>query len=379
MDVPFDGIITILVLMIGIFTVFQYIDSDIRRIAITRLTIPREILLSLVISLLVIIVSIYYAQKYPNVEVYVWGLMFSVLIGVVIITSLRAQYKYGWRDVIIKSLKDEIVKEFHKKNGLLNLNDLESLVEIGKQSAPGANREVVIVSLRDIVTEICLDDKYRGDSLEFLIEGLIQMLIAKPVIEDMQNFKISVEILTVVLSSNRPNSNYVLIDQQHAVRALSTLSQTFISEIDLSVGANYILLDYEEALSFAVSRYPQILADVTQALLDVGIVAIEHKHYLLGVATLERLLTIVETHEFLGKAQATLLGLMAHFWCAGKSGREFVHARIPRVRTCIKGTLPSAIKDAKLQLQMTMRFDTADKLASMAEDLQPKRRPRKKK
>jgi hypothetical protein len=109
-------------------------------------------------------------------------------------------------------------------------------------------------------------------------------------------------------------------------------------------------------------------------------VALQHRRYLFAVATLERMLTLVEANQPVAiKPLAELLGLSAHFWTAGGSSKDFIEMRIARISDLVSGGLPEVIGKAGQRFQMTMRFDTADKLAQMAKDLKPGNKPRKKK
>jgi hypothetical protein len=203
------------------------------------------------------------------------------------------------------------------------------------------------------------------------------MLASRPAPEDIPNYQLAVSILITILSAPKADT---LIDQQHAVRALSALGQTLVTEIVVSVGTDHIIMDYVEALGLAVARHQSMLTDVTQSLLEVGSVALEHGHYLLAVASLERTLSIIEDHaQKPDEALADLLGLTAHFWTSGVSGKEFSQSRFQRIEACLRDTFPRALEKAKLHSQMTMRFDTADKLAEMTEGSKPKNIPRKKK
>jgi len=379
-NIPYDAIVTILIFLVGIpALVLQFMAPDVRRVTIKRIVLPKEVLKRLLFAISVVAVFIVLAWRYPNYkELFITG-MLSVLIMVVGFTTLQVQYRFGWRESIILDLKEKTLSRLNS-NDRMNEDALELILEIGKQSEAGSDREVVLNSIHDIVSETCSHASYKGDSLGSLVEGLVKILINQPALEDTQNYQLAVSILIRVLSA--PNAD-TLIDQQHAVRALSALGQTLLAEIAVTVGTNHILMDYEEALGLAVARHPSMQTDVTQSLLEVGSVAIDHKHYLFAVASCERLLTIIEENESLNEALADLLGLTAHFWADGKSSKEFVKIRLERVYDCVDragfSSLDKAIQYAIMHSMITMRFDTADKLAQMAEDLKSKPKPRKKK
>jgi hypothetical protein len=207
------------------------------------------------------------------------------------------------------------------------------------------------------------------------------MLTTRPTIEDAQNYQIAIWTLNIILSRKMDNGkNRKSVDQFHAVNALSTLAQVMLIQMSHSTEINYISIDFQEALGLVASLHSDLLPDVTQALLEMGSVALEHEHYLFAVATMERILNLIEGNlPVTPKAQAEMLGLVAHFWASGGSSKEFITNRLGRVKACINESLSIALEKAKLHSQMTMRFDTADRLAQLATDLGSSRRSHQKK
>lgn len=376
-EIPFDGIITLLVFLVGIpALVLQFMAPDVRRVTMEKVTFPTEVRKWGVIALLIIIFFIIIAYIFTPFQQVIWFVMFVLLVGIVAAATIQVQYRYGWREVVVTTLMRTVIEKLHKNSGHLDRGALERLIEVGKQSDSGPDREVVLKAMRDLTTQTCFYKEYKGDALEILIDGLVKMLATRPTAEDIPNYQIAVGILTTILSAGNADQENSLIDQQHAVRALSALGQTFL-EINLSVGTDHILMDYEEALGLAVSHHPAMLTDVTQSLLEVGAVALERQHFLFAVATFERLLSIIEENQSSSEAVADLLGLTAHFWKAGDSSNDFAHRRLGRIKKIIKGSFPRALRQAKLHSQMTMRFDTADKLAQMAKDVQGEEQKKK--
>jgi hypothetical protein len=379
-NVPFDATITLLVFLVGIPTlVLQFMAPDVRRVTMEKITLPREVSRWLVGAILIVILFVAVAWAIPCIQDLLFTMMLVILFGVVATTTVQVQYRYGWRETIIANLKKKVLSNF-ETNGRLDNEALKQLIEIGKLSEAGSDREVVLEAINEIATVTCVHGSYDGDALELLVDGLVKMLASQPDTKDTPNYQLAVSILISVLSAPDVKT---LIDQQHAVRALSALGQTLLAEVAVTVGTDHIMMDYEEALGLAVTRHPSMLTDVSQSLLEVGSVALENKHYLFAVATLERLLTIVEENAPSKEALADLLGLLAHFWTDGESSREFSESRLDRVMHCVDTIgLPSSkqvYQQAKLHSQITMRFDTADKLSQMAKDLKPKRSSRQKK
>jgi hypothetical protein len=365
---PFDATITLLIFLVGIpALVLQFMAPDVRRVTMEKIRFPREVMRRLVGAVIIVFASLFLAWVFPCIQDFVFAVMLIILFVVVAMTTVQVQYRYGWRETIIADLKNRVLSSL-KINGRLDHEALKQLIEIGKLSEAGPDREVVLEALNEIVTATRVHGSYDGDALELPVDGLVKMLVSQPTPEDIPNYQLAVSILISVLSA--PNVK-TLIDQQHAVRALSALGQTLLTEIVVTVGTDHIMMDYEEALGLAVARHPTMLTDVTQSLLEVGSVALEHKHYLFAVAALERLLTIVEENTPSGEALADLLGLLAHFWTDGESSREFAESRLDRVKQCVDQIgLPSAVyQQAKLHSQMTMRFDTADRLSQLVKDI----------
>lgn len=370
-EIPFDGIITLLIFLIGIpALVLQFMAADVRRVIMKKITIPQEVVNWGFVAASVVVISIILAE-FSNVSSdLIWSLMFLSLLWIVGNATVQVQYKYGWREVVIDSLKKSVIQKLYLSGGRLDTDDLANLLEIGKQSEAGADREVVLKALLEITNQACSHDSYHGDALVSLIDGLVKMLSIRPLAEDMQNYQVAVDILTTVLSAGSVDRNSKLIDQQHAVRALSALGQTFLSQIKLSISTDHIMIGYEEALGLAVSQQPAMLSDVTQSLLEVGSIALENKHYLFAVASLERLLSIIENNaQRSNDALADLLGLSAHFWTESISSKEIVRRRLHRIKECLNSPLFEMLNLAVNHAQMTMRFHTADKIIEMSDAL----------
>ena len=383
-NISFDVVVSLLLFLVGVpVLVLQFMSPEIRTVLKVERRIIQVTAFYLFICLSIIIAAIWIEENWIGIEkdkLWVWVYMYAALFAVVGFSSATVLSKYGFRENVLKDLTRQIVKDL-SRTGKPNEERLRELIEIGKQSGPGPDREMILESMNNLVTTICKHDNYRGDSLENLIIGIVHVLATRPTVEDTRNYQIAAGILTTVLSSkvhNGKEKKYV--DQFHAVNAMSTLGQTMLAQEEFSAEADYILMDYEEALGLVVSVHPDLLSDVTQALLCMGSVALLHKRYLFAVATMERMLTLIESNQPVGsKPLAELLGLTAHFWCAGGSSKEFIKTRIERIKQLDSRSLPNVIEQARQRFQITMQFDTADKLAQMAKDQKPQRKPHRKK
>jgi len=382
-EISFDVVASLLLFLVGVpVLILQFMSPEIRNVLRAEGKIIREAIVYLVICILIIVGAVWIAayKVSPELRPWIWVCLYAVLFLVVGIFSITILSKYGFRENVLKRLARQILNDL-PKTGKPNKERLQELIEIGKQSSPGPDREMILELMRSLVDSICKSEKYYGDSLEDLIIGIVHILATRPTAEDTRNYETAAGILTTVLSSKMSSGTEAkFVDQFHAVNAMSTLGQAMLSQEAFSAEADYILMDYEEALGLVISVHPELLPDVTQALLAMGSVALYHKRYLFAVATMERMLTLVETNEpVTNKPLGELFGLTAHFWAAGGSSMDLIKMRIPRISELVSEEFSEAIKRAGQRFRMTMRFDTADKLAQMAEDLKPRRTPRKKK
>lgn len=380
-EISFDVIASLLLFLVGVpVLVLQFMSTEIRNVLKVEGKIIRAAIIYLAICIFVIVIAVWFAEYKPEWKSWIWVSLYAILFAVVGISSISVLSKYGFRENVLKRLNRQILKDLSIA-GKPNEEKLRELIEIGKQSEPGPDREMILELMRNLVDLICKNEKYCGDSLENLIIGIVHILATRPTAEDTRNYQAAAGILTTVLSSKIRNGNKAkFVDQFHAVNAMSTLGKTMLSQEAFSAEADYILMDYEEALGLVVSVYPELLPDVTQALLTMGSVALYHKRYLFAVATMERMLTLVEANQPVdNKPLVELFGLMAEFWAAGGGCKDLIEMRIPRLSGLVSGELSEAIEKAELRFRMTMRLDTADKLGQMAKDLKRRQKPRKKK
>lgn len=380
-NISFDVVVSLLLFLVGVpVLVLQFMSPEIRGVLKVETKIILITGLYLLLCVAAIALAIYLEETGVLSEPWIWVYMYATLFAIVGFSSATVLTRYGLRENVLRKLSDKILKDL-PKTGKPNEERLRELIEIGKQSDPGPHREMILESMNILVDAICKDKNYKGDSLENLIIGIVHVLATRPTVEDTRNYQTAAGILTTILSSKVGNGNESkFVDQFHAVNAMSTLGQTMLAQDDFSTEADYILMDYEEALGLVVTVHPELLPDVTQALLSMGSVALQHRRYLFAVATLERMLTLVESNELVAiKPLSELIGLTSHFWAEGGSSKDFIETRIPRLSKLASGNLTNVIEQAAKRFQMTMRFGTADKLTQMAKDLKPKRKPRRKK
>jgi hypothetical protein len=375
MEIPFDGIVTFFLFIIGVpALVLQFLSPEERRVVLGR-RFWLDCILFVVLALAVVLIFVGCRGGILKLvgKDWIWGLMYFCLFVVAGLDGFYIPYHYGRREQIVRDLSRRAGWQL-KNGGTFDQKALADLVGLGKQCASGEEQELVLKALDGLAEQACRRANYRPGMLETIIEETVNMLSSRPHPEDFQSFRSAVSLLRRIVTYNPPpGSMENLVDQQRAVRALSALGQTVLSQVGDSTGVDYILMGYEETFNLALLNHPGLLTDVSQALLETGAVALDSRHYLFAVAALNRLLFIFEeTTPMPDEGRVDMLGLLAHFWTASddasSSSRLFARRCLGRLHLDA-AALQSALQQAARHCQYTMQFDTADRLIRMAEDI----------
>jgi hypothetical protein len=309
------------------------------------------------------------------VEQFLWLCIFGALFYLVIKVSKQIPEQYGRREKIVEKLTQDIFNE-SKRKGRIAGGTFSDLANLGQQCDPGQDREMVINAFKDLVKIMLTQSTYKGDSFEVLIDELVHMLVANPEPKDLPNFNTAIKILSAVLSVN--DHSETDDDKQRALHAISKLGRTLIVHFK-SVERDNIILDYIDSVEFVLTK-KEMLTEVSQALFELGICAVEEGQDFMVVAALDKMTSIAENYLPLpNEFVADMLGLLAHFWVKGGSRKKFAKDKYREIETFLpkKGLL--SVEDAMTHCMNTMYFDTADKLSSMLKNLKPQRKTRNKK
>ncbi len=84
------------------------------------------------------------------------------MIGV--FSAVQVVRKYGRRDAVVARLEREVASHL-EETGRLVEEALRDLIELGKQSEPGREREWVLEALRSLADRTCSHPSYSGDRL----------------------------------------------------------------------------------------------------------------------------------------------------------------------------------------------------------------------
>jgi hypothetical protein len=305
----------------------------------------------------------------------IWLGIFIPLIVLVLRVAKRIPEQYGRREKIVEKLTEEVLEEA-KKRVRIGGKTFDDLANLGKQCDPGQEREMVIKAFKDLVKAILAESEYKGDSFEALIDELVHILASNPEPKDLGNYDTAIKIFSVILSTNGHLETDD--DRQRVVHAISKLGRTLIIHFK-SFERDNIILDYIDSLEFALTK-KEMLTEVSQALFEIGICAVEEKQDFVVVAALDKMTSLAENYPPLPKEfLADMLGLLAHFRSKGGVRKEFAETKFCEVEKFLPTDRASALETARIHCKQTMYFDVADELADMMKITRIRRKSRRKK
>lgn len=378
MQIPFDGIMTLLIFLIGIpALILQLISSAERRAVLKKESFSSDVqsflikaLLILVIGLLIQFLLIFLLADYADairnfVEQLIWLSIFSCLFYLILQVSKQIPEQYGRREKIVEKLVSDVLNESRGKGHIAG-GTFNDLVNLGKQCDPGQEREMVINAFKDIVKAVLAKSEYKGDSFEVLIDELVHILVSNPEPKDLSNFNATIKILSIILSTDKNLETDD--DKQRALHAVSKLGRTLIIHFK-SVERDGIILDYIDSLEFALTK-KEMLTEVSQALFEIGVCAVEEGQDFMVVAALDKLTSLAEIYPPLPKEfVADMLGLLAYFWTKEGSRKKIAEKKLREIESLLPKSVILCIDEARAHCLNTMYFDAADKLSQMRKDL----------
>jgi hypothetical protein len=394
-DVPFDAIGSILLFLIGVpALVVQSIAPEVRNVVAKRWQhLLLETGMPVVIALVVVGLGLlrhgpwfdmgalpvgvggseWFAIPLPKVGDWTWALVLAVMIATATYTAMRIPHRYGRRAVIIRSLEKETYRD-----GILVERSLEDLIALGRQSEAGEDKELVLQALYRLATKMYTRPGYGGDRLELLILGLADVLVSSAQPGNGQNFDTAAQILLHITKSAKPPAADVL----HAIQTIGALGQAALIHVG-PLNIRPTAMKYVQALGSTVNRHPDNATDVSQALFEIGVVAVRKGQMLIAMAALSDLLMLTQRRRPAPKElsngasdrklpkelSSDVLGLIAHFWVAGSTARAYAEDKLREVSSSLGQPLDEALEAARRHCARTTQFQVADNITQLMEDL----------
>jgi hypothetical protein len=360
-DIPFDAVTTLLMFLVGVpAIVLQTLSPEIRRIVAKRWgTLVAGLSIPALFGVVLFAAGVYVRDLPEPALTWTWSGILLVLALTGFLTIFNTLGRFGRRIAIVQTLAREAGRRIGT-SGRLDEESLSDLIDLGRQSEPGREREMVLDALLELTTRVSAHPRYAGDGLEDLVAGVLDIALA-PL--NPQNLSSAINLLGSVViqyetqqERERPLRHADLIS---AIRALAKL------------GRSALRLENEGVALAAVQAVGAMKAErtetfVSQALFEVGVAALGGGQVLVAMAALERLMTLIEARGTTrSELVADTLGLIAHFWVSGETARQYAGARLARVGAQLEGKLDEALEAAARHCATTTQFRTADQLQRM--------------
>lgn len=383
MEIPFDGILTLLIFLVGIpALVLQLISATERRAVLKegRLDVRSFLMKALWVLGIGLLLQFGFAAfwHFPSdqvtgklIEQIIWLGIFGTLFYFAWQVAQQVPEQYGRREKIVDKLTQEALKDAQRK-ARVGGRTFEDLANLGKHCDPGQEREMVVAAFLEIVKAVLVDPRYAGESFETLIDELVQMLASNPEAKDLSNYKMAVEIFSSILAAD--HSVETDDDKQRAVHALSQLGRTLIVNFR-SVERDNVILNCIDSLEFALTS-PHMVTEVSQALFEIGVCAAQADHDFVALAALDKLTSLAERQPSLPvEFCADMFGLLARYWGKDGSRGEYASSKFEEMIQFLGRNKIQTLKSAQTHLVKTMYFDEADNVGKMIKDLEPKPNP----
>lgn len=390
MEIPFDGLLTLLIFLVGIPALILQLISPIERQVVqkkgrldVRSFLQKALLIIAAGVFLQVVFSLWGHTKLLEsirdiIPQLIWMGVFGFLFYLAWIISQQIPQQYGRREKIVETLTQDILDELKKRKRLnVSGETFTDLANLGKHCEAGQEREIVVKAFLKIAQAALEDPRYAGDSFETFIDELTHMLAFNPEAKDLYNYRTAVDIFSSILAAN--HSTTIADDKRRAVHAISRLGRTLIVNFQ-SVERDNVILTYINSLDLVLNK-PHMLTEISQAMFEIGLCAIEAGHDFVAVAALDKLTSLAEkqTQPLPVEFVADLFGLLSHFYAMDGSRREFANRKIIETKKFLGENTIRTLEGAQKHLLRTIYFDESDKLGKLIEDLKRQKKPRQKK
>ena len=248
---------------------------------------------------------------------------------------------------------------------------LNDMIELGEHSRGGQDKEYVLDALQTLVNNIVTGGKYRGDSLEAVMQGLVKVIATDPYVGSSENFSQATDILLDIVKAN-PNTDGTshTPDVHHCAEVLGALGKAALRELGKHLYGDKVAIGFVDALGRTARRQAVYLNLVTESLREIGIEAVDKERMLVAMRVLNELTALLasygKTHREL---QFDTVSLMAHFWEQGSATRQFIDMRLTKIMPDVNVDMPKLLRNAYIHSAHTGNFVTADKIQKMASEL----------
>ena len=364
-EIPFDGLVTFFVLLIGLpAVVLNSLPAEIRRVLEKRRALlARDLGLPILIAIGVAAATVVVHRFGVWNDGPVWSVGFGMLAALATYAAFLAPRRYGQREAVIDMLAGEAAREL-RETGRLQEDALTDLIEFGQRSEPLREKLPTLEALRDLTEQVCNHPRYAGDALTDTIDGVVAIVVeadgpARPLLVPP-----ALAVLRRAVRAFDPE-RAGHTDASGAIHGMSVLG---IEAIDM--GNPAVMQTITQSLGWSRGKDRALTTARSQALFEVGMAAIDRGEMLGAMKVLDGLTSLIHANAPAeGELARDAIGLFAHFWTSGETGRQFARFRMSQLEDYFKRDI-AAVVDATIEhCQLRALFDTADKVRAMRRDL----------
>ena len=272
------------------------------------------------------------------------ALLTPLLCCIVIAKSLREK--------VISILKKRIKKRF-KKDGSLLIDETIALITLGERSDAGYEKVIVLDAISGIIMAIMDFYQYSGNSLDDILRNFDKIVTGKDKPGNESDFLEAVVIVEEIIKRlpNKKTEN-----DGDEIKVYYSLTEIGKKAAELQFSK------VNQQISF-------IAAANSDALFEIGLVTFNAADYSAAINALSKLENLaMKPAEDKGQCISDFFGLLAHFWTGNKSSRRCAQKFLCSTEnkfSPLEQYLDKVIEDH----YNALRFDTADKLMTMKDDL----------
>lgn len=300
-----------------------------------------------------------FVMQYEGQLLWVFILTTLVLISGATAVVLSDRWR---REVIVKQLQNRAGRRI-RKSGRLIEPELRELIQLGKHSDSGSNKELVLEALSELAVAVQRHPHYDGRQLELLIMGLGEVLSLGRGSGSAENYRTVADVLSqIVIEAGRAKHADDLRITVHSISVLACMC--------LKLDIPHLPMKFVEALELLPSKENQAVTAMSQTLFEIGSHAVEYDHTLMAMSALSKLDGLAQRQPKVeGELAHDYLSLAAHFWHHGETAQHYVGRMLSGVSHAFTLELPEAILAARAHCEQTAKFSTADYLLAMLHSL----------
>ena len=364
-EIPFDALVTFFVLLVGLPAVgLQSLPTEIRQVLEKRwrlLAVAFGVPLGIAALVATACVLIHRNAIWP--EGPVWSLGLGTLALICVVTVFVIPRRYGRRAAIGRLLAGEAAAEL-EQTGRLVEEALHDLIDFGRRSEPVREKLPTLECLKELTDRVCSHPAYSGDMLTDLIDGVVAIVVESTGTGRAQLVPASLAVL------RRAVRGFDLEKGGHSDVSSAIHGMTLIGIASLEMSSASTTLAITQSLGWSGDKDRILTTSRSQALFEVGRASIDANDMLAAMKALDGLASLIYANAPAeGELARDTIGLFAHFWTSGETGKQFASFRMSQLDGYFKREI-AAVVDATIEhCSQRALFETADKVRTMRREL----------